>query len=65
MTNSDFVEWYDQLIGPGSEMYPHIEHHIYFTSDDTFEVLSEYEPRIIVSELSEQEKEDSDKDENR
>ncbi|CAI9395397.1 hypothetical protein ACTQ5K_18100 [Niallia sp. Sow4_A1] len=44
--NSDFVDWYDQLPGPGSEHY-HIDHYIIVTSDETFEILSEVEPTII------------------
>lgn len=44
--NSDFVDWYDQLPGPGSEHY-NIEHYVIITSDETFEILSETEPIII------------------
>ncbi|WP_312099269.1 hypothetical protein [Niallia sp.] len=44
--NSDFVDWYDQLPGPGSEHYQ-IEHYIIATSEETFEILSEVEPTII------------------
>lgn len=43
--DSDFIDWYDQLPGPGSEHY-HIEHYIIATSDETFEILSEVEPTI-------------------
>ncbi|SDZ16330.1 hypothetical protein SAMN05421736_10730 [Evansella caseinilytica] len=47
MTNSDYVDWYDQLGGPGSDRDPHIQHHIFITSENIFEVLSEYEPKVV------------------
>ncbi|WLD92710.1 hypothetical protein [Alkalihalobacillus sp. AL-G] len=49
MTNSDFIQWYDSLPGPGSNDI-HIEHHIFATSDYTIEVLSEYEPKINITD---------------
>ncbi|QKS70480.1 hypothetical protein FLK61_27390 [Paenalkalicoccus suaedae] len=47
MINSDFMRWHDQLSGPGSDVFA-AEHHLFMTTTDTFEVLSEYEPKIIV-----------------
>ncbi|MDL4840545.1 hypothetical protein [Aquibacillus rhizosphaerae] len=46
-TNSDFINWYNNLPGPGTDIY-NIEHQVILTSETTFEILSKYEPKIIV-----------------
>ncbi|WP_366163077.1 hypothetical protein ABXS71_08600 [Bacillus infantis] len=46
--NSDFLQWYDTLPGPGSKEYPHIQHHVFATSEILYEILSEYEPKIEI-----------------
>ncbi|SEM47375.1 hypothetical protein SAMN04489762_0156 [Terribacillus saccharophilus] len=51
VTDSDFIKWYDDLSGPGSDYIKNIEHHIYSGSEDTFEVLSEYEPEVTVKNI--------------
>ncbi|MCE7792826.1 hypothetical protein K8O68_10405 [Salipaludibacillus sp. CUR1] len=47
MTDSDFINWHDQLSGPSSEAFS-VEHHLFVTTQDTFEVISEYEPKVTV-----------------
>lgn len=49
-TNSDFIDWYDHLPGPGTDVYP-IQHHVISTVELTYEILSMYEPRIEVEKL--------------
>lgn len=48
VSNSDFLEWYDELPGPGSDLFPEVEHHVFMSSEIIFDVLSEYEPKVIV-----------------
>ncbi|MEN8699591.1 EVE domain-containing protein [Bacillus infantis] len=45
---SDFLRWYDTLPGPGSKENPHIQHHVFATSEIIYEILSEYEPKIEI-----------------
>lgn len=49
-TRSDFIHWYDQLPGPGTDLYP-VEHHVISTVESTFEILSTYEPKVIVENI--------------
>jgi|GEM_PF-3429002 len=49
-TSSDFIDWYNQLPGPGTDVY-HIEHHVIATVDSTFEILSMYEPKVLVENI--------------
>ena len=46
--SSQYIEWFDNQ-NPlyNSKTNPKLEHHIYITSDDVIEVLSEYEPLFI------------------
>ena len=48
VTNSNYVRWYDSLPGPGTDLDPHIEHHIYICSEYTIDVMSTYEPKVTV-----------------
>lgn len=47
MVNSDYLEWYDSLPTDGSDLHPYVEHHVYITSEQIFEVLCEYEPKLV------------------
>ncbi|MFQ3544360.1 hypothetical protein Q7A53_09740 [Halobacillus rhizosphaerae] len=47
MESSDFIKWFDQLSGPGSDIFD-IEHQLIITSETTYEILSTYEPVITV-----------------
>ncbi|MFK5708061.1 MULTISPECIES: hypothetical protein [Lysinibacillus] len=48
MSNSDYIEWFDQLPWLGSKEIPNVEHHIYCYNDGIFEVISDYEPRFVI-----------------
>ncbi|UED82381.1 MULTISPECIES: hypothetical protein [unclassified Lysinibacillus] len=48
MSNSDYIEWFDQLPWIGSKEIPNVEHHIYCYNDGIFEVISDYEPRFVI-----------------
>ncbi|GLC89718.1 hypothetical protein [Lysinibacillus piscis] len=48
MSNSDYIEWFDQLPWLGSKDIPGAEHHIYAYGDGVFEVISDYEPRFVI-----------------
>lgn len=48
--NSEFIEWNDRVSPFKSKDYPELEHHLFFTSDDFLEILSLYEPKIIVTD---------------
>lgn len=48
-TNSDYIEWFDNLPGPGTDSFS-ITHYIIVTTESTFEILSKYEPELIVKE---------------
>ncbi|WP_040225392.1 hypothetical protein [Bhargavaea cecembensis] len=45
--NSDLIRWFDQLPWMGSQEYPNVEHHLYFTMNEVFEVVADYEPKFI------------------
>ncbi|WP_205439704.1 hypothetical protein, partial [Peribacillus alkalitolerans] len=49
MINSDFIHWFDQLPGPGSNEISNIQHFIFMCSEETFEVISEYEPIVQIN----------------
>ncbi|MDY7044986.1 hypothetical protein RVS70_12325 [Virgibacillus sp. M23] len=46
-TKSEFIKWFDNLHGPGTDI-DNIEHQIISTSETTFEILSKYEPIVKV-----------------
>jgi len=48
MSNSDYIEWFDQLPWLGSKEIPNVEHHIYCYNDGIFDVISDYEPRFVI-----------------
>lgn len=48
--NSNYVSWYDSLPGPGTDLNPQIEHHVYICSDYVIDVISTYEPSVTVVE---------------
>jgi len=50
MSNSDYIEWFDQLPWLGSKEIPNVEHHLYCYNDGIFEVMSDYEPRFVIRE---------------
>ncbi len=49
MTNSDFIEWFDQFGWLGSNEIPNVEHHLYIYNDGVFEVISDYEPKFVIN----------------
>ncbi|OJH19914.1 hypothetical protein BLX88_05385 [Bacillus obstructivus] len=51
MTNSDFIEWFDQLQWLGSNDIPNVEHHVYIYNNGVFEVISDYEPKLIIKNM--------------
>lgn len=48
MSNSDYIEWFDQLPWIGSKEIPTVEHHIYCYNDGVFDIISDYEPRFVI-----------------
>ncbi|RWZ54551.1 hypothetical protein EQV77_14880 [Halobacillus fulvus] len=46
-SQSDYIKWFDTLPGPGSESQS-MTHYIIVTTESTFEILSTYEPELIV-----------------
>ncbi|WP_243299733.1 hypothetical protein [Bacillus litorisediminis] len=53
VSNSEFIKWFDDQ-NPlfNSKTYPNLEHHLYITGDEVFDVLSTYEPKIIEKNKS-------------
>lgn len=47
MDNSKYISSFDRNPQGNKEMFPDVEHHIYWTGDEVFEVISNYEPRFI------------------
>ncbi|QSB11992.1 hypothetical protein MHB40_01515 [Lysinibacillus sp. FSL K6-0057] len=48
MSNSDYIDWFDQLPWIGSKEIPTVEHHIYCYNDGVFDIISDYEPRFVI-----------------
>ncbi|MBS4220017.1 hypothetical protein KHA96_17025 [Bacillus sp. FJAT-49711] len=47
MENSKYLRMFDSNPVINRKTNPNLEHHIYITGNEIFEVLSEYEPRFI------------------
>ncbi|MCJ8008761.1 hypothetical protein ACFFF5_10775 [Lederbergia wuyishanensis] len=47
MENSRFLRMFDSNPMYNRKTHPNLEHHLYITGDEVFEVLSDYEPRFI------------------
>lgn len=45
--SSEFIDWFDNLPGPGTDLNK-LEHFVICTSDTTFEIISRYEPKLVV-----------------
>jgi len=45
--NSDLIRWFDQLPWMSSKDFPDVEHHLYFTMNEVYEVVADYEPRFV------------------
>ena len=45
--NSKYIKEFDANPLANKELFPNVEHHLYMTGDEIFEVVSNYEPRFI------------------
>ncbi|MBD8070034.1 hypothetical protein [Bacillus sp. PS06] len=51
VSNSKFIEWFDRNPLINSKLYPNLEHHLFISGDEVFEVLSAYEPRFVEKKI--------------
>ncbi|RLQ93589.1 hypothetical protein [Falsibacillus albus] len=49
VSNSEFIKWFDKNPLINSFTHPTLEHHLYLTGDEVLDVLSIYEPKIIIA----------------
>ncbi|MBS4202466.1 hypothetical protein KHA93_22955 [Bacillus sp. FJAT-49732] len=47
MENSKYLKMFDSNPIINRKTHPNLEHHLYITGDEIFEVLSDYEPRFV------------------
>ena len=47
VSNSEYIKWFDRNPLINSQTNPKLEHHMYMNGNYVFEVLSEYEPKIL------------------
>lgn len=47
VSNSSYIKSFDDNHIANKQLYPTVEHYLYLTGDDVFEVISNYEPKII------------------
>ncbi|GAA4077671.1 hypothetical protein [Amphibacillus indicireducens] len=45
--NSDYIREFDQHPIANKQFYPDVEHHLFATGDEVFEVISNYEPKLL------------------
>ncbi|SET22112.1 hypothetical protein SAMN05216389_10735 [Oceanobacillus limi] len=50
MRNSNYIKQFDSNPIANRELFPEVEHHLYITGDEIFEVISNYEPRFVARE---------------
>ena len=49
--NSDYINSFDNNPIGNKKLFPDVEHHMYLTGDEIFEVISNYEPRFVEKNI--------------